>query len=228
MHTMVESGAPPLQENADLLPNARNAADGLVLMRQILDNSIAAAFFDPQYRGILDKLSYGNEGVQRGKRRALLRQMDEQEISLFIREINRVLQPSGHLFLWLDKFHLCEGALPWCADTALELVDMLVWDKVRIGMGYRTRHKAEYLVILQKRPKRAKGIWQDHTIPDIWQERANTATHTHAKPVELQRRLLLAVTKPGDWVLDPAAGSYSALQACQMAQRGFIGGDIQA
>lgn len=224
---MEEHSGSPLKEDAKLQLNARNTIDGLLLLRQLMDASIAAAFFDPQYRGILDKLSYGNEGVQRGQRRAQLRQMQEEEILSFLREINRVLRPSGHLFLWVDKFHLCEGVMRWCTGTALELVDMLVWEKPRIGMGYRTRRKAEYLVILQKRPKRARGIWVDHTIPDVWADEADTKIHAHAKPVELQRRLLLAVTQPDDWVLDPAAGSYSVLAACRQAGRGFIGGDIR-
>lgn len=40
------------------LPNLRNKADGLSLMATLQDKSIKTAFFDPQYRGVLDKLSY--------------------------------------------------------------------------------------------------------------------------------------------------------------------------
>ncbi|MXZ03768.1 MAG: site-specific DNA-methyltransferase, partial [Chloroflexi bacterium] len=48
----------------DSLPtNRRVAMDGLTLMSKLPEECIAAAFFDPQYRGVLDKLSYGNEGV---------------------------------------------------------------------------------------------------------------------------------------------------------------------
>lgn len=55
-------------------------------------------FFDPQYRGVLDKLKYGNEGQARGKARCELTQMDEDTIVNFIKEIDRVLKDSGHLF----------------------------------------------------------------------------------------------------------------------------------
>ena len=44
-------------------PNFRNKADGLTLLASLPEQSIKTAFFDPQYRGVLDKLSYGNEGV---------------------------------------------------------------------------------------------------------------------------------------------------------------------
>ena len=208
-----------------LLPDTRNQTDGLVLLRAVQPQSAAAAFFDPQYRGVLDKLSYGNEGVQRGQGRARLPQMTEADIRAFVLELDRVLQKSGHLFLWVDKFHLCEGIPPWLYGTEFETVDMIVWDKQRIGMGYRTRRSAEYLVVLQKRPKRARGVWTDHTIPDVWQERA-LKVHPHAKPIELQKRLILTVTQPGDWVIDPAAGSYSVLAACEATNRRFLGGDL--
>ena len=205
--------------------NAKNKPDGLKLMSDINDNCISAAFFDPQYRGILDKLKYGNEGVSRGKLRSSLPQMNDDTIISFIREINRVLKESGHLFLWVDKFHLCQGVLDWFTDTELNLVDLIVWDKGKIGMGYRTRRKSEYLIVFQKSPVKAKSCWTDHTIPDVWEEKAEKI-HTHSKPVELQKRLISAVTVEGDVVLDPAAGGFSVLTACKESGRDFIGGDI--
>ncbi|HWR24149.1 MAG TPA: site-specific DNA-methyltransferase [Feifaniaceae bacterium] len=215
----------PLFPGSRIRPCGRNCADGLFLLGEIQGESISAAFFDPQYRGVLDKLSYGNEGVSRGMRRAKLPQMREPLIRDFLSEFDRVLKKSGHLFLWVDKFHLCEGIPCWMADTKLEIVDMIVWDKGRIGMGYRTRRTAEYLMVLQKRPKRAKGVWRDHALPDVWREPAPKG-HPHAKPIGLQTRLIQAVTEEGDWVLDPTAGGYSVLTACNAAGRNFIGGDI--
>ena len=205
--------------------NYKNRIDGLILLNEIHDKTISCAFFDPQYRGVLDKLKYGNEGKARGKARCDLQQMDEGTIIAFIREIDRVLKQSGHLFLWVDKFHLCQGVLTWFEQTDLHLVDMIVWDKGRMGMGYRTRRKSEYLIVLQKEPIRAKDCWNDHSIPDVWEEKVSK-THPHSKPIELQLRLINATTNKGDVVLDPASGGYSVFEACHMAERTFIGGDI--
>ena len=203
----------------------RNKTDGLALLANLKSETIDAAFFDPQYRGALDKLQYGNEGVSRGQARDAMVQMSEDVIRQFIRDLDRVLKPSGHLFLWVDKFHLCTGVTPWLYGTALSLVDMITWDKAKIGMGYRTRRRAEYLVILQKAPVRAKGCWLLHNIPDVWQEKV-IKTHAHSKPLELQKQLILSVTHPGGVVCDPAAGGYSVLEACRQTGRVFIGGDI--
>ncbi len=207
-------------------PNTRVQMDGLELLAKLHESSIAAAFFDPQYRGVLDKLGYGNEGVLRGQKRSALPQMSSETITDFIRGIHRVLGPSGHLFLWIDKFHLCSGIEDWTRDTTLETVDLITWNKSRIGMGYRTRRTAEYLLILQKAPKRAKGIWTRHDIPDVWEEKAPTSKGVHPKPIALQQALIEATTAPNDPILDPAAGTFSVLKACQLAGRTFVGCDI--
>lgn len=210
----------------DALPaDQRNQADGLDLLARLKNGSIATAFFDPQYRGVLDRLNYWNEGKGRGKNRAQLPQMPEKTIKKFILELNRALRPSGHLFLWVDKFHLCEGIAPWLKKTDLVLVDMMTWDKKVLGMGYRSRHRSEFLLVLQKKPTNAQKCWRLRTIPDVWEE-VVIKNHPHTKPTELQAQLILATTDEGDYVLDPAAGGYSVLTACQKTKRHFIGCDI--
>ena len=78
--------------------NFRLKMDGLTLLKSLENCSVNTAFFDPQYRGILDKLNYGNEGDRQIERSKLI-QMSEKKIVQFIKEINRILMASGHLFL---------------------------------------------------------------------------------------------------------------------------------
>lgn len=206
------------------LLNKKNQIDGLQLMSLIENESVAAAFFDPQYRGIAEKMKYGNEGARQHERFELP-QMNEETIALFIAEIDRALRPSSYLFLWVDKYHVCEGVNEWIPGD-MQIVDMITWNKGKMGMGYRTRRQSEYLIVLQKRPIRARATWTDHAIPDVWTESV-IKTHPHSKPTELQRRLIEAVTQPGDLVLDPAAGGYSVFDAARLSGRNFIGGDIK-
>ncbi len=211
---------------ATIRPNYKNLIDGIELLKQIKDKSLKVVFFDPQYRGVLDKMQYGNEGKSRGKQRSELIQMTEETIVAFLREIERVLVPSGYLFLWVDKFHLVEGVRPWFSDMSINTVDMITWNKMKMGMGYRTRRQSEYLVVLQKAPQLAKATWSIHNIPDVWNEKT-PKVHPHSKPIELQRQLILATTDEGDFVCDPASGGYSVFEACKLCNRNFIGGDIQ-
>lgn len=207
------------------LINKKLNIDGIELLKQIQNGSLKVVFFDPQYRGILDKLSYGNEGKSRGKDRSDLPQMSEDIIKSFLKEIDRVLAPSGYLFLWVDKFHLVEGINPWLANLNMNIVDLITWNKMKIGMGYRTRRKSEYLVVIQKLPQKAKSTWVLHNIPDVWDEKV-VKTHTHSKPIELQKQLILATTNERDLVCDPASGGFSVFEACKLSNRNFIGTDL--
>ena len=167
--------APALTVPSGLRLNARMKMDGLAFLGKLPAGSVPVAFFDPQYRGVLDKLRYGNEGAKRCRARCALTQMSEAIIGEFIRGIDAALMPGGHAFLWMDKFHLCSGFSDWLADTRLATVDLLTWDKGRMGMGYRTRRQCEYLVVLQKEPRRAKGVWTAHAIPDVVLRRPSAA-----------------------------------------------------
>lgn len=209
------------------LPNTPNTGDGLALLASLPDASVAAVVFDPQYRGVLDKLAYGNEGA-RQKGRAMLQAMDSDTIHAFVQEIGRVLQPSGHLFLWADKFHLVQGVGPWIGASGLEPVDLIMWNKSRMGMGHRSRRVSEPCLIFQKPPRRSKGVWTNKSIRDVWEEKLPAGKgHPHRKPIGLLEALLGAVTKPGETVVDPAAGSFVTLDAVtRLGDRVFWGTDL--
>lgn len=209
------------------LINLRNKIDGLDLLKTIPENAVKIAFFDPQYRGVLDKLNYGNEGIKQGKR-VELNQMPDEVIENFITEINRTLTNTGYLFLWIDKFHLVQGVNEWIKNTDLKTVDLITWHKKTFGLGYRSRRVSEYLLVLQKPPIKAKVSWVKHDIPDVWIEKIEKGIdHPHSKPLGLQTALIEATTKEGDLVLDPASGSFSVFKCCQNLGRNFIGGDLR-
>ena len=200
--------------------------DALELLRSLPDHCTPLAFFDPQYRENLDKLAYGNEGA-RQRKRCRLPQMTSGYIDQCVREIARVLRPSGYLMLWTDTFRLCQG-YHLRAVGILKCVDLISWDDERIpgGNGYRSRRCGGYLLVLQKPPIRARATWRDHGIRDHWSEKVDRKIHPHIKPQGLVERLIAAVTLPSDLVIDPAAGGFGVLTACLRLGREFIGCDI--
>lgn len=208
------------------LYNTKLNLDSLDLLNRVEDNTIKCCVFDPQYRGILDKLSYGNEGV-RQKKRVALPQMSEEFIKECVVQQNKKLLNNGYIFLWVDKFILAEGSFRnWIEDTDLKVVDLLTWNKQKIGMGYRTRRKSEYLIILQKFPFKAKITWKNHSIPDVWDEKVSIKEHPHQKPYNLLETLILSVTEKNDIILDVCAGSFMVYDICQTIERNFIGTDL--
>jgi site-specific DNA-methyltransferase (adenine-specific) len=220
--------------NAVLSPtwplDTRNVGCGLALLRSIASNSIPFVHLDPEYRELLDQLKLGNEGVDRQRERAALPQMSEADIAGFGVEILRVLMDSAYCCRWTDKFALATGK---AGIAGLKLVDWLTWDTQTFGFGYRTRHRGEVLVFLQKAPaftRRKKGLvrpWRSMpSIPDVWCEKIQDRRHVHQKPAGLLRALIKAMTLPGDIVVDPAAGSFVTMDAAHAAGRRFLGTDL--
>lgn len=207
--------------------NARQKMDGIELFEALPDRIASLVVCDPQYRAVLDQLSFGNEGA-RQKGRAALPQMSGDTIAFFVEEAARILKPSAHLALWIDKFSLGSGEhLRWLRRaSALKIVDLICWNKMDFGMGRRARCVSEYVVICQKAPQIAKGVWTDHRLPDCWPEGRNPMRHPHAKPHVLTERLIRAVTKKNDLVVDPCAGGFGVLDACIQTGRNFLGCDL--
>jgi site-specific DNA-methyltransferase (adenine-specific) len=81
-------------------------------------------------------------------------------------------------------------------------------------------------MVFQKAPRRAKGVWLDHSISDVWQELPDSTAHPHSKPIGLQTRLIQAVSAVGDLIVDPTAGSYSVLESALSVSRHFLGSDL--
>lgn len=208
--------------------NTYNVADGLSLLRGLKDKTVDLVIFDPEYRAVLDHLSYGNEGAPHSPqyRRLSFPQQSDDDIKGFFDEIGRVLRNSSYVFLWLDQFSLCEARhKEWIQNTELRPVGLVAWYKGRLGSGWRLRHTCEYLLLLQAPPQRSG--WSDRGIPDVWFEKPLKRNHPHAKPVDLVKRLILTVTHPGALVIDPCAGSYTGLEAVRQAgERFFLGSDL--
>jgi len=212
-------------DRASFTPNVAQHGDALALLRSLPDNCTPLVIFDPQHRGVLDRLQYGNEGSrQRG--RAGLPAMTNDYIDACCREAARVLRPSGYLLRWTDTYHLCQGDHLRIAD-ACQCVDLIAWDNLRPGNGYRSRRRGDYLLVLQKPPLAAKSTWHDHGIPSRWPEKVNRTVHPHIKPIGLITRLIAATTQPGDMVIDPAAGSFAVMHAAHDLGRNFIGCDLK-
>ena len=209
--------------------NIAQRGGALELLHSLSDECAPLAFFDPQHRGVFDKPKFGNEGA-RQKGRVNLPAMSESYIDEVCREAVRVLAPSGYLLRWIDTFGLCEGHHLRIAD-AIKCVDLIAWDNLRAGQGKRSRRRGDYLLVLQKRPIRARTTWRDRGISSRWSEKIELKvyprkTYRHAKPIGLISHLIGAVTRLGDLVVDSAAGGFTVMHVATEMQRWFVDCDI--
>jgi site-specific DNA-methyltransferase (adenine-specific) len=205
--------------------NTAQRGDALALLQSLSDGCTPLVFFDPQHRSVLDKLKFGNEG-ERQRGRARLPQMSDAFIDKCIIEGARALRPGGYFMLWADTYRLGEGYHLRIPRSLLQTVDIIAWDNMRPGNGKRSRHCGDYIVVLQKKPIRARATWSDHGIRSRWAEKVDRRLHPHIKPIGLIKRLIGAVTQPGDLIVDPAAGSFVVMHAAHELGRNFIGCDV--
>ena len=216
-----------LPEGVKKLAGKKLKTQALKLLERLPENSTSCVFFDPQYRGVMDKMNYGNEKTgDRSSKRANLPQMTNKDIVNIFESVGTVLAPNGYVFLWVDTHHLMEGDIKQWLPSDMRIVDMIVWDKLRIGMGYRSRRSCEFLVVCQKHPCNAKGTWTNHGISDVWKENKINHEHPHVKPQGLIETIISSVVPEGGLVVDPCAGSFIVKSSAEKLNRKFIGCDL--
>lgn len=133
------------------------------------------------------------------------------------------LKPDGHLYVFCDW--KTSRLLP-DDFQGLQLRNVLVWDKMKMGTGYHYRRSNEMIHFYAGKKKRKLN---DLGVPDVLHFRAlgaNQRSYPTEKPVALINRLLRQSTKPGDLVIDPFCGSGSAAEAALLAGCRFQGCDI--
>lgn len=122
------------------------------------------------------------------------------------------------------------------ASTALNI------DDIRIPYGahtlkYPARTQAETSAFAKSAPQK-NGAWTPNPlgakpkdvfdIPTTCNGMGEKTPHPTQKPEELLRKLVLASSKPGDWVLDPFSGSGTTLVAAEQLGRRWLGCDLSA
>jgi site-specific DNA-methyltransferase (adenine-specific) len=150
----------------------------------------------------------------------------------------RVLVPGGCVAVCCSGGgpdpHAARWTMHLCKTPGLEFVQMVIWDKGPIGMGWRYRRSYEVVLIAKKAG--APMAWYDESgkVENIIRPGAygirkiipDDNQHPTAKPVELAYLMLRLHTKEGDTVLDPFMGGGFVVEACVKMRRNFIGVEI--
>lgn len=69
-----------------------------------------------------------------------------------------------------------------------------------------------------------KDVWK---LPAIAQWEKSCGKHPTQKPLSVLTRIILASTKPNAWILDPFAGSSTTGIAANLANRRYLGIDME-
>ncbi|MFQ2737452.1 DNA-methyltransferase [Aeromonas caviae] len=140
--------------------------------------------------------------------------------SLF-HEAYRVLRKNSHFYLFCDQ----ETAFivkPIAEAAGFKFWKPIVWDKMRIGMGYHYRAKYEFILFFEKGKRKLNNL----AIPDILSVPRIHRGYPTEKPVDLMKILISQSSNESELVCDPFMGACATGVAAQMLNRKFIGNDL--
>ncbi len=205
--------------------------DALEFLRSLPPGSVDLIATDPAYSGMNRHLKLGQGRIvgrykDRGQGGKWFKEFEDTEKNYraFLGQCQRVLKDDRHLFIMLDAFSLL--TLGHLAREYFQVKNLLVWDKVHLGMGHYFRRRCEFIVFACK--GRRPLVRRD--LPDVWVfPRLHNAAYPTQKPVALFERMIASSKRPGDkafTVCDPFVGSGSSAVAALKCGAQFLGADI--
>jgi len=202
--------------------------DVLTFLSQLPDNSIDLIITDPAYSGMNQMLKLGKGRIigkysEKGDGQKWFDEFHdtEENYTLFLEECYRVLKKDRHIYIMFDSYSLL--TLAPLVRKIFELKNIIVWDKLNIGLGHYFRRRHEFVLFASK-GKRHLSL---KSIPDIWRiKRISNLKYPTQKPVELFETMIIGSAEKNFVVLDPFIGSGSSAIASIKRGCHFIGCDI--
>jgi len=147
--------------------------------------------------------------------------IQEHYFSTLKTDIERILKPDAPIFIFCDDIYyavLVGLFYDW------KQINLLIWDKKRIGMGkpFRKRHE---LIFYANRGTPVVNHTMSH-IPTILEYPLTKTFHGAEKPVDLCRQLIKEFTPEAGVVVDLFMGSGSIGVAAIAEHRRFIGMEL--
>ena len=136
-------------------------------------------------------------------------------------ELYRVLRRHRHFYLFCDQETMFV-VKPAAERAGFRFWKPLVWDKMKIGMGYHYRARYEFILFFEKGKRKLNNLG----LPDIIQAPRIRNGYPAEKPVQVVEVLIRQSTSPGETVIDPFMGAASTGVAALRHGRQFHGNDV--
>lgn len=192
--------------------------DCLELMKDIPDKSIDMIITDPPYSTPVITW-FGRKQVKNVADLSI----QETYMKTLKSEFERILKPEAPVFIFCDDRYypsIYRAFYDW------KNVQMLIWDKGKIGMGKPFRKRHELLIYANRESidyYRTENITHYPTVLNYSVVSEHERVHPAQKPVKLLQDLIIGFSKDGDTILDCFMGSGSTGVACINTNRNFIG-----
>ena len=161
----------------------------------------------------------------------------------WLKKCKKVLKPNGTIMV-SGTLHVIYSIGFAMNQLNMKILNNITWEKPNpppnLSCRYFT-HSTETIIWSAKNSnskyyfdyKKMKLLNQNKQMKDVWRISAPKKNekilgkHPTQKPIELLNRILLAVTKEEDYILDPFSGSGTTGVACKLNNRSFLGIELE-
>lgn len=197
--------------------------DVLDLLPLIPDESVDLIFTDPPYSVISGGQSrakgYGYAQSVLYKNDGKIFEHNDIAVTDYIAEFYRVLKPSCHCYIMVNKDNLIEFVIAAKA-AGFGWHNLLMWEKNTATPNRWYMKNMELILFFFKRPARMindRGAKQNFKCNN-----PRNKLHPTEKPVDMMSHYIKMSSAPGDTVLDPFAGCGSTALAAMKTGRRWI------
>ena len=202
-------------------------SDCIEFLAGLAEGSVDVIVTDPAYSGMNQHMMFGSGRIvghyQSTENDQWFAEFhdDHQTYRAFLAQCQRALRPGGHFYMMFDSYSLL--SLGGLVREYFDVKNLIVWDKVKLGMGHYFRRRHELIVFATRGYRKLSR----RDIPDVWRfRRIHPARYPTQKPVELFEAMLSGSAEPGSVVCDPFVGSGSAVVAALKRGCSFVGCDV--
>jgi site-specific DNA-methyltransferase (adenine-specific) len=161
----------------------------------------------------------------------------------WLKQVSEKLKDNGTI--WISgTYHNIFSVGQLLQELDFKILNVITWEKNNPPPNFSCRfftHSAELIIWARKKEKvphyynyeLMKQLNGDKQMKDVWKLPAiakwekSCGKHPTQKPLSVLTRIILASTKPGEWILDPFAGSSTTGIAANLANRRYLGIDME-
>lgn len=203
---------------------ALHQADAVEWLHQLPDASVDLAITDPAYESLEKHRKIGTTTrlkQSKASSNAWFPIFRNDRFPALLAELYRVLKKNTHLYIFCDQETMFV-IKPMAEAAGFRFWKPIVWDKLKIGMGYHYRARYEFILFFEK----GKRKLNDLSIPDVLEVPRVWGGYPTEKPVEVSEILVRQSSAEGEIVIDPFCGSGSVGVAAANLGRHFWGSDL--
>lgn len=199
--------------------------DALEWLKSLEDDSVDLVITDPPYESLEKHRKIGTTTRLKNSKSSSNEWFPIFKNELFeelFTEIYRVMKNNTHFYLFCDQETMFV-AKPIAESVGFKFWKPIIWDKMKIGMGYHYRARYEMILFFEKGKRKLNNL----SIPDVIQEPRIFRGYPTEKPVNVSKILIEQSSIEGEVVIDSFCGSGSVGVATVEMGRIFWGNDIQ-